>query len=215
MPRAKLKKVIPVAKSKSKNAIPVSTTKKVKPAVVAPQVVPKPATPAVPAKKATPVVAAKPVTKRLRATDVSALILDALSSGPKSRPQLQAAAGCATSSLYRHLSILHTNKQIVVKDRRAPIELAKPASVAAKVPEPKLPVLAAKPANAVVAAPVYVAGALHDALQAVSHRFEAPSHIGEKLHTLEQLSKSMPAAIADVLTAIHADLLRLSPGVSK
>ena len=150
---------------------------------------------------------------RTRTGEVPARILEALASGPKSRSQLQAAAGCSPASLYLHLKALNARGQIVVVGRRAPIALAKPSAATTGPKEPALPVLKSKPVTAaMVAAPVYVAGPLHDALEAVAQRFEAPERIGEKLHTLEQLAKTLPTAVADVLTAIHADLLRLSPG---
>ena len=159
--------------------------------------------------------AVAPVTAKrthARAGEVPARILEALASGPKSRPQLQAAAGCSIASLYLHLKALHAHGQIAIAGRRAPIALAKPSATTTGPKERALPVLKPKPATAMIAAPVYVAGPLHDALEAVAHRFEAPERIGEKLHTLEQLAKTLPTAVAEVLTAIHADLLRLSPG---
>ena len=149
---------------------------------------------------------------RARAGEVLTRILEALASGPKSRSQLRAAAGCSTASLYLHLKALHARGQVVVAGRRAPIALAKPSAAPTAPKVRTLPVLKPKPANTLVAAPVYVAGPLQDALEAVTLRFEAPQRIGEKLHTLEQLAKTLPTAVAEVLTSIHADLLRLSLG---
>lgn len=149
---------------------------------------------------------------RARAGEVPARILEALASGPKSRPQLQTAAGCSTASLYLHLKALRTRGQIVIAGRRTPVALAKASAATTGSKERALPVLKPKPTTAMIAAPVYVAGPLHDALEAVALRFEAPERIGEKLHTLEQLARTMPTAVAEVLTAIHTDLLRLSPG---
>lgn len=144
---------------------------------------------------------------------VKAAILDSLATGPKTGQQLRNAGKFSAASFYLNLKQLENEGRIVLGGRGLPIRLAGGAPVAqdAKVAKSLVADSKPKPLSRLAVMPEYVSGDLQHALEAVSARFVAPDRIGEKLHALEQLSLSLPAPVADVLLAIRADLLRLSP----
>ncbi|MES2682238.1 MAG: hypothetical protein V4650_01870 [Pseudomonadota bacterium] len=144
---------------------------------------------------------------------VRAAILDSLATGPKTGKQLRKAGKFSAASFYLNLKQLENEGRIVLGGRGLPIRLAgsEPAAPDAKVTKSLVPASKPKAVSRLAVMPEYVSGDLQDALEAVSARFVAPDRIGEKLHALEQLSLSLPAPVAEVLLAIRADLLRLSP----
>ena len=147
---------------------------------------------------------------------VKVAILSALATGPKTTAQLLKAGGFSSASLYLNLKLLEDEKTIEIGGRGLPIRLASEAAPIQSAPKPaaSLPAPKSKQSAKVAVLAEYVDGQLQDALEAVSARFVAPDRIGEKLHTLEQLSASLPSAVSEVLMAIRADLLRLSPARS-
>ncbi len=143
-----------------------------------------------------------------------ASILASLASGPKTRQQLIEAGAMTVSSFYLNLKQLQDEKQIVVGGRGGLVQLIKTVgdeSSAAKPQKASLPALRARPASSMTVIPQFVSGPLHDALEAVNARFVAVERIGEKLHTLEQLSRTLPSPVAEVLMAVHSDLMKMSP----
>ena len=165
--------------------------------------------------------AAKPVVAKAKAEKkrgpkghAMASILASLSSGPKTRQELIKAGGFSVASFYLHLKQLKHAKRILVGGRGGVIRLNKLEAVAPEASKPArslLPALKAKPTTHLAVIPQFVSGELHDALEAVSARFVAVDRVGEKLHTLEQLSRTLPSPIAEVLMSIHEDLMKLSP----
>jgi len=140
-------------------------------------------------------------------------ILAALATGPKTSAQLLKSGGFSVASLYLNLKQLKAEHRVIGGGRGGAIRLAEAVASAAPAAtaRPALPVLKPAPTGPVVMLSDYVSGPLHDALESVSARFAAPDRIGEKLHTLEQLARSLPAPVAEVLLSIREDLLRLSP----
>jgi len=173
---------------------------------------PSKATSLKPSSKKTPVPRSKP--ERIGRGEVKASILSSLATGPKSREQLIKAGNLSLPSFYLNLRKLRESGQIVVEGRKGLIKLTANASGAiGNVSQPRslvrLP--SEKPDTQLAVIPQFVSGELHDALQAVNARFIAMDRVGEKLHTLEQLSRSLPSPVAAVLMSIHSDLLKLSP----
>lgn len=164
-------------------------------------------------KSASSVSPAKPTVK-LRAArgHAKASILSSLATGPKSRDQLMKAGKLSAPVFYLNLKQLKETKQIAVEGRRGLIRLLDTTTTPESESSSKsLPALRQLSAARLAVIPEFVSGDLHDALEAVNARFMAMDRVGEKLHTLEQLSRSLPSPVSDVLMSIHSDLLRLSP----
>lgn len=170
-----------------------------------------------PQKRPGAVSTSRPATKvRAVRGHAKASILSSLATGPKTRAQLIKAGQLSAPVFYLNLKQLKETNQITVEGRKGLIRLVgTAATVTPEVQSKSLPVLRPETSSRVAVIPQYVSGDLHDALEAVNARFVAMDRVGEKLHTLEQLSRTLPGPVAEVLKLIHGDLLRLSPARSR
>lgn len=169
-----------------------------------------------------PVAARKGTRKRkTRVGNVRNLILKALASGSKTRPALQKATGASYNALIMHLATLRQEKAVEMDSSNRLVSLVggatsadtarpakKPATKAAsKPPASTLPQLASE--SPVVG---YSPRHLNEALDALTARFKPIAAVDEKVLVLDQLAVQIGGPVGHVLSAIKADLQRLSHG---
>ncbi len=156
--------------------------------------------------------------RKKRVGNVRGLILKALASGAKTRPNLQKASGASYNALVMHLTRLREEGVVSVDASNRLISLidAKPAEAAKPEPKTKPPAKAEAtttlPALAKEAALVagYSPRVLNEALDALAARFKPIPALDEKLLVLDQLAEQIGGPIAHVLGSIKGDLVRFS-----
>ena len=164
--------------------------------------------------------AAKSASGRKRQTGVRGLILDLLAAGPKTGSELVAQGGFSVASLYLNLKSLKDDGLIESErvGREVSIRLAGGAApVEASDEGVSAPIegeiinreeVVVQKTTAVSAA--YRGGDLRSALDQLSARLSPVEGAREKLMVLDQLTRTMPQPIADVLRSLMDDVVRLS-----
>lgn len=150
--------------------------------------------------------------RRKRQRGVRARILKILAHGPITNAALRKEGGFTASALYLHIKALreagllssHRDGRYVTLSLRngghgEPLE----GEVVADTP---------RPANSKSSAlmPAFVSKELREALNAVAHRLSPVEGAQEKLLVLDQLARTMPAAVSEVLRGVMHDLVKLS-----
>lgn len=163
--------------------------------------------------------AAKSAGTRKRQTGVRSLILDLLGAGPKTGSELVAQGGFSVASLYLNLKSLKDEGLIESErvGREVSFRLAGAAPAAAVDDSASAPiegeiinreeVVVQKVA---VVSTAYQGGDLRSALDQLSARLSPVEGAREKLMVLDQLTRTMPQPIADVLRSLMDDVARLS-----
>lgn len=158
---------------------------------------------------------ATPGTRRKRQSGVRGRILKILAAGPVSGPELLKQGKFSPAALYLNLKAMRAdglvdsqrNGRTVMLSltgsgsaaEQAPIE----GEVVSEQPRPK-----AKAGSALV--PALIPQDLHEALNVVAIRLSPVARVQEKLVVLDQLARSMPDPVAEVLRSVIDDVARLT-----
>jgi DNA-binding transcriptional ArsR family regulator len=140
-------------------------------------------------------------------------ILELLGAGPLTRGELLKRGGFSQASLYLHLKALRKDGIVVPDADNRKLKLAAGAPsieevAVAEVIETPRAARPTQPSSALV--PAGTARALHEALDAVLSRLSPIDRPAEKLLVLEQLARTTPDPVSEVLQLLIDDVRRLS-----
>lgn len=160
------------------------------------------------------VVAPAPVTvRRKRQSGVRERVLALLEAGPSTNSELLKNGKFTPSALYLHLKALR--QQGVVQSKRVgrTVTLQLKTKAQKRVVEEPIDAVVVqetrRPTSSALV-PSHVSPELHEALSAVAFRLRPVAQVEQKLMVLDQLARSMPAAVSGVLHAVMEDLVNLS-----
>jgi DNA-binding transcriptional ArsR family regulator len=156
--------------------------------------------------------------RRKRQTGVRERLLEILAAGPITGPDLLKNGKFTQSSLHLHLKALRDAGMIVSRRigkaqeiRLAQMPPAAEASIEGVVVDRSEPKEDPKPsASAALLPAAFVSRELHDALSAISFRLSPVERAQEKLLVLDQLARTMPGPVSEVLRAVMDDVVKLS-----
>ena len=149
-------------------------------------------------------------TRRRRARGVRKIILGLLAKGPMTRAEIVKAGKISGAALYLHLKALRDEGVVAVDSVSHKLMLGSAAAEAADEGVEEAVAGDTEQAETLPALPVHVPRALHEALDAVLFRLSPIEHASEKILILEQLSRTTPKPVAEILRSLMEDVARLS-----
>lgn len=161
--------------------------------------------------------AAAPVKKprRKRQSGVRGRILKILAAGPITGPELLKRGKFSPAALYLNLKAMRAEGLVESQrhGRSVTIGLAQGAAAAAESAPIEGEVVAEQPrakSGGSALVPAMIPQDLHEALNAVAFRLSPVARVQEKLVVLDQLARSMPAPVAEVLRSVIDDVAKLT-----
>jgi len=151
--------------------------------------------------------------RRKRQSGVRERLLALLAAGPATNSELLKNGKFTPSALYLHLKALR--QQGVVQSKRVgrSVTLSLKTKAHKRVVEEPIDAVVVQETPRVASSalvPARMSPELHEALNAVAFRLRPVAKVEQKLMVLDQLARSMPAAVSGVLHAVMEDLVKLS-----
>jgi DNA-binding transcriptional ArsR family regulator len=153
------------------------------------------------------------IIRRTRQSGVRERVLALLAAGPTTNAELLKNGKFTPSALYLHLKALR--QQGIVQSKRVgrSVTLRLKTKAHKQVVEEPIDAVvvqeAPRPTSSALV-PAHMSPELHEALNAVAFRLRPVTQVEQKLMVLDQLARSMPAAVSGVLHAVMEDLVKLS-----